>query len=52
MSIKMPNRKYPQITVQQRTYLELQELKFAMKARSLDAVIKDLVNEHQTKQEA
>ena len=37
MSIKMPEKKFPQISVNQTTYVELDNLKFELRARSLDS---------------
>lgn len=51
MSIKMPNRKFPQISVSQDTYIAMENLKYEMKVRSFNDLLKDLINEHRQKQE-
>ncbi len=51
MSIRMPNRKFPQISVSQETYISLQNVKFELKARSMNEAIETLVREHTGKAE-
>ena len=51
MSIKMPNKKFPQISVSQGTYVSLQNVKFQLKARSMNETIETLVREHLNRME-
>ena len=51
MSIKMPNKKFPQISVSQGTYVSLQNVKFELKARSMNETIEALVKEHMNRME-
>jgi len=46
MSIQMPKRKYPQISVNRTTYVDLDDLKFELRARSYNEVLKVLIDEH------
>jgi len=46
MSIQMPNRKYPQISVNRTTYVALDDLKFELRARSFNELLKILIDEH------
>ena len=50
MSIKMPEKKFPQISVNQVTYLELDNLKYELRARSYNDVLKVLIDEHRRKE--
>ena len=49
MSIKMPEKKFPQISVNQSTYVELDNLKFELRARSYNDVLKVLIDQHKRK---
>jgi len=49
MSIQMPKRKYPQISVNRTTYVDLDDLKFELRARSYNDVLKVLIDEHRKK---
>ena len=49
MSIKMPNKKFPQISVSQGTCVSLQNVKFELKARSMNETIEALVREHMSR---
>ena len=49
MSIKMPEKKYPQISVNQTTYIDLDNLKFELRGRSYNDVLKVLIDEHKRK---
>ena len=51
MSIKMPEKKFPQISVNQATYVELDNLKFELRARSYNDVLKHLIEEHKRKED-
>lgn len=51
MSIQMPRKKFPQISVSQDTYVSLQDLKFELRTRSINEAIEKLVEEHRQKQE-
>ena len=50
ISIKMPKRKFPQISVNQATFVELDNLKFELRARSYNDVLKHLIEEHRRKE--
>ena len=45
MSIKMPNKKFPQISVSQGTHVSLQNVKFELKAWSMNETIEALIRE-------
>ena len=51
MSIKMPSKKFPQISVSQETYIAMENLKYEMKVRSFNDLLGDLIKEHRQKQE-
>ena len=46
MSIRMPEKKHPQIVVSKETYIALQNLKFELRAWSLNETIIELLSEH------
>jgi predicted CopG family antitoxin len=50
MSIKMLEKKFPQISVNQTTYIKLNNLKFELRARSYNDVLKALIDEHRKKE--
>ena len=51
MSIKMPNKKFPQVSVSRETYIAMENLKYEMKVRSFNDLLKDLINEHRQRLE-
>ncbi len=45
----MPTKKYPQISVSKDTYNDLQEIKFEVRARSLNEAIRELIEVYRKK---
>lgn len=49
MSISMSQKKFPQISVSKDTWKTLDDLKFELRARSFDQVLRILIEEHKNK---
>ncbi|WP_153280129.1 hypothetical protein [Thermoplasma sp. Kam2015] len=49
MTIKMPSKKYPQVSVSRETYAALQRFRFEVQARSLNEAISTLIEEHRAR---
>ena len=49
MSISMSRKKFPQISVSRDTWTTLDDLKFELRARSFDQVLRILIQEHKNK---
>ena len=52
MSIRVPEKKHPQISVSRNTYIALQNLKFELRARSINDTISELLARYHNEREA